>query len=126
MPEPGDTAFQEAIMVQIITHYRLQTIHEAALTNLLLLLQVCSYRCIASHETPQFEAFSLCILQKHNCLGLSVQIPSRPSPSPMTSFRGEPLSHASAEQLFIGWLGILPAILPSCLCQNHIFLEMLY
>lgn len=67
-------------------------------------VQVCSYRCIASHETAQFEAFSLCILQKHNCLGLNVQIPSRPSPQPMTSFRGQPLTHDSAEQLFIGWL----------------------
>ncbi len=68
-------------------------------------MQVCSYRCIASHETAQFEAFSLCILQKNNCLGLNVKIPPRPSPSPMTAFRGESLSHASAEQLFIGWLG---------------------
>jgi hypothetical protein len=38
--------------------------------------QVCSYRCIASYESPQLEAFSLCILQKHNCLGLSADIPA--------------------------------------------------
>jgi len=71
-------------------------------------MQVCSYRCIASHETAQFEAFSLCILQKHNCLGLNAKIPSRPSPPPLAAFRRQPLTHESAEQLFIGWLGEPP------------------
>lgn len=41
-------------------------------------MQVCSYRCIVSHESPLLEAFSLCILQKHNCLGNSAPIPMRP------------------------------------------------
>ncbi len=38
-------------------------------------VQVCSYRCITSYESPQLADFSLCILQKHNCLGLSAEIP---------------------------------------------------
>ncbi len=33
-------------------------------------LQVCSYRCITSYESPLLEDFSLCIIQKHNwCAG---------------------------------------------------------
>lgn len=40
--------------------------------------QVCQYRCIVSYETPQFSAFSLCIVQKHNCRSLSAEIPMRP------------------------------------------------
>lgn len=67
-------------------------------------MQVCSYRCIASYETPALAAFSLCILQKHNCLGLSASIPETPNPAPMTTFRGDSLTHEVAEDLFIGWL----------------------
>ena len=39
------------------------------------LSQVCSYRCITSYESRQLEEFSLCIIQKHNCFGLSAEIP---------------------------------------------------
>lgn len=67
--------------------------------------QVCSYRCIVSHESQLLEDFSLCILQKHNCLGKSADIPALPDPPPMGSFRGRTLSHDLAEALFIGWLG---------------------
>ncbi|BDA47648.1 probable violaxanthin de-epoxidase, chloroplastic [Coccomyxa sp. Obi] len=67
--------------------------------------QVCSYRCIVSHESQLLEDFSLCILQKHNCLGKSADIPALPDPPPMGSFRGRALSHDLAEALFIGWLG---------------------
>ncbi|KAK9829000.1 hypothetical protein WJX72_003323 [[Myrmecia] bisecta] len=66
--------------------------------------QVCSYRCIVSHESPLLEEFSLCILQKNNCLGLHAEIPTTPDPQPMTSFRGQPLTHERAEDIFIGWL----------------------
>lgn len=38
-------------------------------------VQVCSYQCIVSYESPRFSEFSLCIIQKHNCLGLSADIP---------------------------------------------------
>ncbi|CAN8287730.1 unnamed protein product [Cochlearia groenlandica] len=69
--------------------------------------QVCSYRCIASYESPHFEAFSLCVLQKHNCLELDAKIPDKPYVSPMTSFRGKELCHETAEDLFVGWLGDL-------------------
>jgi len=39
--------------------------------------QVCSYRYIASSESPYFEAFSLCGLQKQNCLELDAKIPEK-------------------------------------------------
>lgn len=67
--------------------------------------QVCSYRCIVSYESTLLEQFSLCILQKNNCLGMSASIPRRPQVDPMTSFQGRELSHDSAERIFMGWLG---------------------
>ena len=67
--------------------------------------QVCSYRCIASYETPALEAFSLCVLQKHNCLGLDARVPQEPRVGPMAAFRGARLSHEAAEEVFVGWLG---------------------
>lgn len=61
-------------------------------------LQVCSFRCIVSYESQLLEDFSLCILQKNNCLGLSADIPIRPRVLPMTHFRGQPLTHHQAGQ----------------------------
>ncbi|PKI39039.1 hypothetical protein CRG98_040566 [Punica granatum] len=69
--------------------------------------QVCNYRCIASYESPNLEAFSLCVLQKNNCLGLDAEIPKLPSVPPMVTFRGEEMSLELAEDLFVGWLGKL-------------------
>ncbi|KAK3030468.1 hypothetical protein RJ639_039153 [Escallonia herrerae] len=69
--------------------------------------QVCNYRCIASYESPTLEEFSLCVLQKNNCLGLEAKIPEKPYVPPMVKFRGEDLSHEMAEDLFVGWLGSL-------------------
>lgn len=69
--------------------------------------QVCNYRCIASYESPQLEEFSLCVLQKNNCLELDAKIPDKPLVNPMVQFRGEDLDHEIAEDLFVGWLGNL-------------------
>ncbi|XP_010027757.2 uncharacterized protein LOC104418190 [Eucalyptus grandis] len=69
--------------------------------------QVCNYRCIASYESPNLEAFSLCVLQKNNCLELDAAIPEKPYIPPMVKFRGENICHESAEDLFVGWLGNL-------------------
>ncbi|KAK4853269.1 hypothetical protein QYF36_006378 [Acer negundo] len=69
--------------------------------------QVCNYRCIASYESPNLEAFSLCVLQKNNCLQLDAKIPEKPYVPPMVKFRGEELCHGTAEDLFVGWLGNL-------------------
>ncbi|KAJ0601699.1 putative violaxanthin de-epoxidase [Helianthus annuus] len=69
--------------------------------------QVCNYQCIASYESPILEEFSLCVLQKHNCLDLDAKIPEKPCVPPMVNFRGQVLSHEIAEDLFIGWLGNL-------------------
>lgn len=66
--------------------------------------QVCSYRCITSHETAKFEKFSLCILQKNNCMGNTATAPVYPDPQPMTHFRGEELTYEAAEGIFIGHL----------------------
>lgn len=57
-----------------------------------------------SHETPKFEQFSLCILQLNNCRNLDAKMPMRPDPAPMTTFRGQPLTHEVAEDMFIGWM----------------------
>ena len=37
--------------------------------------QVCAYRCIVSYESALLQDFSLCILQKHNCLDKDVRLP---------------------------------------------------
>jgi hypothetical protein len=66
--------------------------------------QVCSYRCIVSHESPRFEAFSLSVLQKHNCLKNSAERPRLPEVRAMAGFRGQPLTHELAEEIFIGWM----------------------
>ena len=39
-------------------------------------LQVCAYRCIVSYESALLQDFSLCILQKHNCLGKDARAPA--------------------------------------------------
>ena len=67
--------------------------------------QVCSYRCVVSYESPKLEAFTLCVLQKHNCLGLCADILMQPDVQPLKTFRGKPVTHECAEDLFIGWLG---------------------
>jgi len=51
--------------------------------------QVCSYRCITSHESPNFEKFAYCILQRNNCMGYKALSPSYPNPAPMKTFRSE-------------------------------------
>lgn len=66
--------------------------------------QVCNYRCIASYESANLEAFSLCVLQKNNCLELEAEVPTKPYVPPMVEFRGQNLSHEIAEDLFVGWL----------------------
>ncbi|XP_027918701.1 uncharacterized protein LOC114177525 isoform X1 [Vigna unguiculata] len=69
--------------------------------------QVCNYRCIASYESANLEAFSLCVLQKNNCLELEAEVPEKPYVPPMMKFRGQNLSYEVAEDLFVGWLGSL-------------------
>lgn len=66
------------------------------LTYMFEAMQVCSFRCIVSYESALLQDFSLCILQKNNCLGLSADIPAQPDVQPMTHFKGQPLSHEQA------------------------------
>ncbi|CAN0018679.1 unnamed protein product, partial [Ectocarpus sp. 12 AP-2014] len=67
--------------------------------------QVCAYRCITSYETKTMEMFSLCVLQKNNCMCNSAEIPTLPDPPAQATFRGKPLTHETAQDLFMGWLG---------------------
>ncbi|GJW47731.1 violaxanthin de-epoxidase, chloroplastic [Tanacetum coccineum] len=69
--------------------------------------QVCNYQCLASYESPTLEEFSLCVLQKHNCLDLDAKIPEKPFVPPMVKFQDKILSHEIAEDLFVGWLANL-------------------
>lgn len=57
-------------------------------------------RCIVTYETEQFSAFSLCILQKHNCRNLDAKPPTIPSeslnvPSAVTDSMKLAAEHAS-------------------------------
>jgi hypothetical protein len=65
---------------------------------------VCSYRCIVSYETAEFENFARCILQRNNCMGNTATAPVYPDPAPLASFRGATLTHDTAEAIFEGWL----------------------
>ncbi|CAM9342803.1 unnamed protein product [Ascophyllum nodosum] len=67
--------------------------------------QVCAYRCITSYETESMEKFSLCVLQKNNCMGKSAEIPALPDPTVLARFRGQELTHDVAQDIFVGWLG---------------------
>lgn len=51
------------------------------------------------------ENFSLCVLQKNNCMCNSAEIPTLPDPAAQATFRGKPLTHETAQDLFMGWLG---------------------
>jgi len=70
--------------------------------------QVCTYTCIRSFQNPEFQGLARCMLHKHNCLGNDAQRPELPEVLPMTSFRGEPLTHDTAEAIMQGWYGELP------------------
>lgn len=65
---------------------------------------MCSYRVLASYESPLLEDFSKCILQRNNCLRNSAEIPMTPDPPPLAAFRGAPLTHDAAEDIFVGHL----------------------
>ena len=58
------------------TYLQICMVHfdRAALTSALSPRQVGSYRIIVSYETPQLEAFSLCILQRHNCFNCDAKV----------------------------------------------------
>ena len=67
--------------------------------------QVCSYQCIVSYESPLFESFSQCVLQRHNCMRNFARVPDLPVVEPISQFRGEALTHEQAEDILVGWLG---------------------
>ena len=66
--------------------------------------QVCSYICIRSYETKEFEKFTTCFIDRNNCLRNSASRPDTPHVTPTTTFRGEPLTWEGAEEIFVGHL----------------------
>ena len=64
--------------------------------------QVGSYRVIVSYETPQLEAFSLCILQQNNCFNCDAEIISTPRVPLLKRWRGDYVDQKVANQIFIG------------------------
>lgn len=66
--------------------------------------QVKSYQIIASYESQLFADFSLCVLQKHNCMGNVASMPESPNVLPLQEYKGERMTHSIAEDILIGWL----------------------
>jgi len=66
--------------------------------------QVASYRTIVSYESELLRDFSYCILQKNNIFGCDAKIPTLPQVTPISTFRGEPLTKEVARQILIGHL----------------------
>lgn len=64
--------------------------------------QSCSYRCIVSYQSQAFTDFSLCALQKQNLLNSQIQRPPTPKAQPMETFRGQGMTHETAEQILVG------------------------
>mmetsp|Transcript_19800 Transcript_19800/g.64361 ORF Transcript_19800/g.64361 Transcript_19800/m.64361 type:complete len:518 (+) Transcript_19800:33-1586(+) len=67
--------------------------------------QTKAYTVIRSYESDAFQRLSLCINQKHNCLGNTATRPEEPAAPAITTFRGEPLTHEAAEEILIGARG---------------------
>jgi hypothetical protein len=59
--------------------------------------------CCASCHNCSTSDGALMFLLMHVCRGLDAQMPAMPNPAPMSSWRGQPLTHEAAESLFIGW-----------------------
>ncbi|GJT79933.1 violaxanthin de-epoxidase, chloroplastic [Tanacetum coccineum] len=79
-------------IVAVVGEGAVSPVKSASWTNVLL------------HISPTLEEFSLCVLQKHNCLDLDAKIPEKPFVPPMVKFHEKILSHEIAEDLFVGWL----------------------
>ena len=74
--------------------------------------QVCTYTCIRSYQNVEFEKLARCMLHSHNCLGNDAIRPELPEVLPITTFRGEPLTHDAAEAIMQGWYGDGPNMKP--------------
>ena len=57
---------------------------------------------IVSYETPELEAFSLCLLQQKNCFGCDAAILENPRVKLLQAWRGQPVDVAASRQIFIG------------------------
>ena len=61
---------------------------------------------IVSNETPELEAFTLCILQQNDCFGCDAPILDRPRVPLLDRWRGVPLDAAAARALMVGHLDL--------------------
>jgi hypothetical protein len=75
-----------------------------ALTELDTRDQAASYRTIVSYESEELKNFSFCAFQKHNIFQCQATIPIMPKVTPMSTWRGEPLTQEVARSLLIGHL----------------------
>eukprot|EP00980_Cylindrotheca_fusiformis_P021076 scaffold8079_cov121-Cylindrotheca_fusiformis.AAC.4 len=75
-----------------------------ALTALDTTDQVASYRTIVSYESELLKDFSFCILQKNNIFNCDANIPQSPKVTPISEFRGKPLTKNIARGILIGHL----------------------
>lgn len=66
--------------------------------------QVASYRTIVSFESDLLRDFSFCILQKNNIFGCNAVIPTLPRVTPISVFRGKPVTPDVARSLLVGHL----------------------
>jgi hypothetical protein len=66
--------------------------------------QVLSYQTIVSYESELLRDFSLCILQQNNIFGCDATIPTIPKVTPISKWRGNPLTSEAARSILVAHL----------------------
>jgi VDE lipocalin domain len=66
--------------------------------------QATSYRTLVSYESELLTNISRCIFTKHNIFQCYAKIPDLPPVSPMTTWRGQPVTEAIGRALLVGHL----------------------
>jgi hypothetical protein len=66
--------------------------------------QATSYRTLVSYESDLLTNISRCIFTKHNIFQCYATIPDLPPVSPMTTWRGQPVTEAIGRSLLVGHL----------------------
>lgn len=70
---------------------------------------VCHNRCSITYGNPTYVAFSLCAVQKNNCLISTLPpLPTlrTPKPAPASVLNGVKLTFDKSEDIMVGWLGV--------------------
>lgn len=66
--------------------------------------QVMSYRTIVSYESELLRDFSFCILEKNNIFRCNATIPNIPKVTPISKWRGKPLTNEDARRILVAHL----------------------